>query len=158
MAIKRRHFLKADVARRIEAALRAYDVKKPLKGALELLETAEQTLILLNGVPVALCVDHTPFFTVRGAIELEPQRHLVTVDTGAVQFIRNGADVMSPGIVDADEDIGPHDFVVVIDERHKKPLGVGVALITGSEMIQHAKGKAVHILHHVGDRIWHASQ
>lgn len=157
MAIKRRHFLKADVARRIVVALSAYDVKKPLKGALELLETAEQTLILLNGVPLALCVDNAPFFTVRGAIELEPQRHLVTVDMGAVQFIRNGADVMSPGIVDADEDIGPQDFVVVIDERYKKPLGVGVALITGSEMIQHTKGKAVRILHHVGDKIWHAS-
>jgi PUA domain protein len=157
MAIKKRHFLKADVARRIVAALSAYDVKKPPKGALELLETAEQMLILLNGVPVALCVDHAPFFTVRGAIELEPQRHLVTVDVGAVQFIRNGADVMSPGIVDADEGIKPQDFVVVVDERHKKPLGVGVALIAGSEMIQRTKGKAVRILHHVGDRLWHAS-
>ncbi|HYB59458.1 MAG TPA: RNA-binding protein [Candidatus Acidoferrales bacterium] len=157
MAIKRRHFLKTDVAQRIVAALSAYDVKKPLKGALELLETAEQTLILLNGVPVALCIDHAPFFTVRGAMELEPQRHLVTVDMGAVQFIRNGADVMSPGIIHADEDIRPQDFVVVIDERYKKPLGVGVALITGSEMIRHTKGKAVRILHHVGDKIWHAS-
>lgn len=157
MAIKRRHFLKADVARRIVAALSVYNVKKPLEGALELLETGEQTLIILNGVPVALCVDHAPFFTVRGAIELEPQQHLVIVDMGAVPFIRNGADVMSPGIVDADEDIAPGDFVVVIDERHKKPLGVGMALITGSEMIHHQKGKAVRILHHVGDRIWRAS-
>jgi len=157
MAIKRRHFLKADVAQRIVVALSAYDVKKPLKGALELIETAGQTLILLNGMPVALCIDHAPFFTVRGAMELEPQRHLVTVDMGAVQFIRNGADVMSPGIIHADEDIRPQDFVVVIDERYKKPLGVGVALITGSEMIRHTKGKAVRILHHVGDKIWHAS-
>jgi PUA-domain protein len=157
MAIKRRHFLKEDVARRIVTALSAYDVKKPLKGALELLETSEHTLILLNGVPVALCIDYAPFFTVRGAIELEPQQHLVIVDMGAVQFIRNGADVMSPGIVGADEDIAPQDFVVVIDERHKKPLGVGVALIGGSEMIHHTKGKAVHILHHVGDKIWQTS-
>jgi PUA domain protein len=157
MAIRKRHFLKADVARRIATALSVYNVRKPLEGPLELLETAGQTLILLNGVPVALCFDHAPFFTVRGAIELEPQQHLVIVDTGAVQFIRNGADVMSPGIVDADEDIATGDFVVVIDERHKKPLGIGMALLTGSEMIHHTKGKAVRILHHVGDRIWRAS-
>jgi PUA domain protein len=73
---------------------------------------------------------------------------------GAVQFIRNGADVMSPGIVDADESITPGDFVVIIEERHNKPLGVGIALITGVEMIHDTKGKAVRIVHHVGDKIW----
>lgn len=157
MTAKRRHFLKADVARRVVAALSTYETKNALKGKLEVLETTERTLILLNGVPVALCIDQTPFFTVRGAIELNPRRHLVTVDMGAVQFIRNGADVMSPGIVDADESITPEDFVVIIDERHNKPLGVGTALITGAEMIHETKGKAVRTVHHVGDKIWHVS-
>jgi len=151
---KKRHFLKTDVARRVVAALSTYETKNALKGKLEVLETPERTLILLNGVPVALCIDKTPFFTVRGAMELKPRRHLVTVDMGAVQFIRNGADVMSPGIVDADESITPGDFVVIIDERHNKPLGVGTALITGVDMIHDTKGKAVRIVHHVGDKIW----
>jgi PUA domain protein len=154
---KKRHFLKTDIARRVVAALSTYETKNALKGKLEVLETSERTLILLNGVPVALCIDKTPFFTVRGAIELNPQRHLVTVDMGAVRFIHNGADVMSPGIVDADESITPGDFVVVIDERHKKPLGIGTALLTGTEMIHETKGKAVRIVHHVGDKIWHVS-
>ncbi|MGZ4869923.1 MAG: RNA-binding protein [Halobacteriota archaeon] len=154
MTAKKRHFLKTDVARRVVAALGTYETKNALNGKLEVLETSERTLILLNGVPVALCIGKTPFFTVRGAIELNPQRHLVTVDMGAVQFIRNGADVMSPGIVDADESITPGDFVVIIDERHKKPLGIGTALITGTEMVHETKGKAVRIVHHVGDKIW----
>ena len=157
MTAKKRHFLKTDAARRIVATLSTYETTKAFNGKLEVLETAEHTLILLNGVPVALCIDETPFFTVRGAIELNPQRHLVTVDMGAVQFIRNGADVMSPGIVDADESITPGDFVVIIDERHNKPLGVGTALITGTEMVRATKGKAVRIVHHVGDKIWHVS-
>jgi PUA-domain protein len=157
MTAKKRHFLKADVARRVVATLSTYETTNTLAGKLEVLETAERTLVLLNGVPVALCIDKTPFFTVRGAMELRPQRHLVTVDMGAVQFIRNGADVMSPGIVDADESITPGDFVVVIDERHKKPLGVGMALINGAEMRRETKGKAVRIVHHVGDKIWHVS-
>jgi PUA domain protein len=151
---KKRHFLKTEVARRVVAVLSTYETKNALEGKLEVLETSERTLILLNGVPVALCIDKTPFFTVRGAIELNPRRHLVTVDMGAVQFIRNGADVMSPGIVDADESITPGDFVVIIEERHNKPLGVGIALITGVEMIHDTKGKAVRIVHHVGDKIW----
>jgi PUA-domain protein len=157
MTTKKRHFLKADSARRIVATLNTYETKNALKGKLEVLETSDNTLILLNGVPVAVCIDKTPFFTVRGAIELNPQRHLVTVDMGAVRFIRNGADVMSPGIVDADESIVPGDFVVVIDERHKKPLGIGTALVTGIDMTHKTKGKAVRIVHHVGDKIWDVS-
>src|SRR5665647_1491969 len=157
MTTKKRHFLKADTARRVVTTLSTYETKNGLKGKLEVLETADQTLILLNGVPVALCIDKTPFFTVRGAIELNPQRHLVTVEMDAVRFIRNGADVMIPGIVDADESITPGDFVVIVDERHKKPRGIGAALITGIEMIHETKCKAVRIVHHVGDEIWHVS-
>jgi len=157
VAGKQRHFMKADAARSVVATLSAYDTESTLEGRLEVLETPERTLILLNGVPVALCISRTPFFTVRGATELKPRRHLVTVDMGAVQFIRNGADVMSPGIVDADISIEPDDLVVVVDERHKKPLGIGTALIAGTEMIRARKGKAVHIVHHVGDKIWYVS-
>jgi PUA domain protein len=157
MTTKKRHFLKADTARRVVATLSTYETKNALKGKLEVLETTDHTLILLNEVPIALCIDKTPFFTVRGAIELNPQRHRVTVDMGAVRFIHNGADVMSPGIVDADESITPGDFVVIIDERHKKPLGIGMALVTGIEMIHETKGKAVRIIHYVGDKIWHVS-
>ncbi|MGZ4864171.1 MAG: RNA-binding protein [Halobacteriota archaeon] len=157
MTTKKRHFLKTDTARRVVAALGTYETEKALKGRLEVLETSDHTLILLNGVPVALCIEKMPFFTVRGAIELNPQRHLVTVDMGAVRFIRNGADVMNPGIVDADESITPGDFVIIVDERHKKPLGIGTALITGTEMIQETKGKAVRIAHHVGDKVWNVA-
>src|SRR5665648_399208 len=89
MTTKKRHFLKTDTARLVVATLSTYETKNALKGRLEVLETSDHTLILLNGVPVALCIDKTPFFTVRGAIELNPQRHLVTVDMGAVRFIRN---------------------------------------------------------------------
>ncbi|MGZ4931283.1 MAG: PUA domain-containing protein [Halobacteriota archaeon] len=154
MAVKRRHFLKADAAQRVLAALSSYDTERSLTGTLEVVETAHFSLIALNGTPVAMCIDGKPFFTVRGALELKPRKHLVTVDMGAVKFIRNGADVMSPGIVAADGKIEPSDPVVVIEERHKKPLGIGTALISGIEMVQSTKGKAVKLVHHVGDAIW----
>jgi PUA domain protein len=156
MTIKR-HFLKADVARNIRDILNSYDIESTLDGKIEVFETMEFSLILLDGTPIALCINETPFFTVRGAMELKPRKHIVTVDMGAVKFIRNGADVMSPGIVGADESIRPGDLVVVIEERYKKPLGVGTALISGTEMVHSAKGKAVKIAHHVGDAIWNLS-
>ncbi|HYA33071.1 MAG TPA: PUA domain-containing protein [Candidatus Bathyarchaeia archaeon] len=154
---KQRHFMKADAARRVVAALSAYDPENSLEGRLEVLETQGHTLFLLNGAAVALCIDDAPFFTVRGAAALKPKRHLVTVDMGAVRFIRNGADVMSPGIVNADLAIEPGDQVAVVDERHKKPLGVGTALISGAEMIRAKRGKAIQIRHFVGDKIWQVS-
>ena len=154
MAVKRRHFLKADTAREVLAVLNSYETVRTLSGALEVVETSRFCLIALNGVPVAMYVDGKPFFTVRGALELKPRKSLVTVDTGAVRFIRNGADVMSPGIVAADDSIKSGDPVIVVEERHKKPLGIGTALMSGSEMVRSTKGKAVKTVHHVGDMIW----
>lgn len=154
MAVKRRHFLKTDAARQVLAALTSYDTERTLTGTLEVVETSHYSLIALNGTPVAMYVDGKPFFTVRGALELKPRKHIVTVDMGAVKFIRNGADVMSPGIVAADESIEPGDPVIVVEERHKKPLGVGTALMNGTEMKQSTKGKAIKMVHHVGDAIW----
>ena len=73
---------------------------------------------------------------------------------GAVRFMANGADVMSPGIVDADPDLVEGDVVVVVDETHRKPLAVGISLISGSEMVENDKGKAVKTIHFIGDPIW----
>jgi PUA domain protein len=77
----------------------------------------------------------------------------VAVDMGAVPHVVNGADVMSPGIVSADPKIKAGDVVVVVDERHGKPLAIGLALLDGSAM-RAPKGKAVKNIHHVGDEIW----
>ena len=76
---------------------------------------------------------------------------------GAVGFVTNGADVMSPGIVDADPQIQPGDLIWIADETHNKPLGVGEALLTGEEMIANTKGKAIKNIHYIGDALWEIS-
>ncbi len=78
----------------------------------------------------------------------------VTVDMGAVQFVTTGADVFRPGIKVIDETIEKDEVVVVVDERHGKPLAVGVALLSGKEIKALDKGKVVKIVHYVGDRVW----
>ena len=93
-------------------------------------------------------------FTLSGLYNYKLKSKYVVVDMGAVKFVVKGADVMTPGIVDSDKNIKPNDMVWICDEKNKKPLAVGIALISGEDMIKKEKGKAVIILHYVGDNLW----
>ena len=94
------------------------------------------------------------FFTLHGLNRYKPKKKFVVVDMGAVRFVANGADVMAPGIVDAEKSISKFDPVWICDEKHRKPLSVGSAVMNSEEMINKNKGKAVRIIHYVGDDIW----
>ena len=76
------------------------------------------------------------------------------MDEGAIRFICNGADVMGPGISEADRAIRPGDMVWVRDMKHKKPLAIGKAMVGGEVMATRAPGKAVKNMHYVGDELW----
>ncbi len=78
----------------------------------------------------------------------------IIVDMGAIPFVVKGADVMVPGIVSSDENIVKNEYVVIIDEKHKKPLAIGFTLMDANEINVSKKGKAVKTLHFVGDRYW----
>jgi len=156
MNIKSRHHLKGSESKRVIRKIKPLmEDPSALKGVpLEIAETdLKFDLIFIKGKPLLMSFEGQAFFTVRGALELLPHKMLVVVDSGAVKYIVNGADVMCPGIVDADPEIEPGDLVVVIEEKHKKPLAIGKALLSGSDM-GGEKGKAVRSLHHVGDEVW----
>ncbi len=155
MKTKSRHHLKGSDAKRIIVTLEPFleDDSALKKASLEMAETDEGVdLIFVDGRPLIMIIEGQPFFTVLGAIELSPNKRQVVVDSGAVRFIVNGADVMNPGIVSADPEIAPGDLVIIVEERHKKPLAIGRALIPGTEM--KGEGKAIKSLHHVGDQVW----
>jgi PUA domain protein len=97
-----------------------------------------------------------PFLSVRGANAHSAEEGVVTVDAGAVSFVSNGADVMRPGIVEANERIKAGDLVVIVEESHGKALAVGRALVDGDEMTGDS-GKVVESLHHVGDAVYEFS-
>ncbi len=163
MKIKSRHHLKGSDARRIIAKIEPLleDSSRLRKSSLEMAISDEgNSLIFVDGRPLLMMIDDHPFFTVLGAIELTPKRRLVVVDTGAVRFVVNGADIMKPGIVSADPDIALGDLVIVVEEKHKKPLAIGRALVAGTEMKRDdgegkkSEGRAIKSLHYVGDAIW----
>lgn len=93
------------------------------------------------------------FPTLRALLDVKPSKAYVTVDMGAVRFVTNGADIMGPGIVEADPALQPGDLLWVRDERNQRPLAVGQALVPGPEMPKQT-GKKVKNLHRVGDELW----
>jgi len=78
----------------------------------------------------------------------------ITVDMGAVKFVVNGADIMRPGIVSVDENIAKDAYVVIVDEKNKKPLSVGKMLFSGEEVLAMKTGKVIKNIHWIGDELW----
>lgn len=130
----------------------------PEEGAVDRADAGELDVLILDGKIVALLLDEDGetklILSVRGLLEHRPGKHHVTVDMGAVPYVHNGADVMAPGIVDADPGIEPGSIVWVRDERNEQPLAVGRAAVSGEEMVASGQGVAVETLHHVGDEYW----
>lgn len=121
---------------------------------IDLAEADEWRLLIVDNEVRGILVGDRPYLTVRGLLAYPAARRWVTVDMGAVKFVYNGADVMAPGIVDADPAIAVGDLAWVRDEKNLRPLAIGEALMAGPEMVASEKGKAVRSIHHVGDPLW----
>lgn len=124
-----------------------------IEGDVEIADYEDIKLLFINGKLYGMIYGTTPFLNVEGLKEYKANKKSVVVDDGAIKYILNGADVMAPGVVDADEEIKKDDFVWIRDERGL-PLAVGIALMSGKEMKEMNKGRAVKNIHHIGDKIW----
>jgi PUA domain protein len=155
MKVKSRHHLRSDAVDEVKSAIADHLGVEVSGQSYEqvTLVGSEFDLVLVDGDPAVLYVEGEPFLTVRGANAYPPTRRTVTVDAGAVSFVSDGADVMRPGIVDADEEIAVGDLVVVVEETHGKALAVGRALVDGDDLLGDS-GKVVESVHHVGDDLY----
>ncbi len=158
--VRRRNRLREKEADALRAHVaQALGVAEPWgeKAAVETGEYLEWQVLLVDnkvwGVWPKGKTDGEPGITVRGVMGIKPTKAFVTVDMGAVKFVTNGADVMAPGIVEADPSTQVGDWVWIRDERNKTCLAVGYALVPGATMVR-GKGKAVKALQHVGDKVW----
>jgi PUA domain protein len=127
------------------------------KSAVDTAQYDNQKIIIVDDDVDFFYYKEVIFFTLKGIYKYRPRNYYVIVDMGAVGFVTDGADVMAPGIVDADPKIEPGNLIWIADETHRKPLGVGEALLTGEEMIRQNKGKAIKNIHYIGDRLWQLS-
>lgn len=156
LKLRRRNRLRRKETEKLATRLEEITGSRPF-GTDDNIETAEAggiMLVLLKGKPVAMFFDDEPFPTIQGLLLYPAERRYVTVDMGAVKFLANGADVMAPGVVDADPDVRKGMPVWVRDQKNNQPLVVGIALMDAGEMIAAGGGKAVKTHHYVGDKIW----
>lgn len=122
---------------------------------IERVETdAPVEIYLVDKKPLLMGTEDWAFPTLRGLVENPIPERRVVVDSGAVRFVANGADAMRPGIVSISPDIRLGHPVQVVEERHGKPLAVGIALLDAADMEHQEKGKSVKSVHYVGDDLW----
>lgn len=122
---------------------------------IEVIETnADVALYLVNKKPVLMDAGSWVFPTLRGAVQIPFPERMITVDAGAIPYVVNGADIMRPGIVSVGDDIIADGPVQIADDRHKKPLAIGIALKGADEIKASASGKMIKNFHHVGDELW----
>ena len=163
MQVKSRHHLRADAVDELESALEAklgVSMDADTHEKVEL-EGTDYDLVLVDGEPAVVYIEDEhgepePFLTVRGANEYPPERNVVTVDAGAISFVSDGADVMRPGITEADSSVEAGDLVAIAEENHGKVLAVGRARTDGDDMAGD-EGKVVDSIHHVGDDLYEFS-
>lgn len=157
---KSRHPIRERDAREVaEALAKVFGAQISWDG--KLVEEGEDggfRLFFVDGVPMAFSFEGRVMPTVKGLLEYKATEHFVTVDEGAVKFVLNGADIMAPGVVAADPKVAPGDAVWIREEKHLRPLAVGVAIMSGPEMAVAEKGKAVRSVHHLRDKLWELTQ
>ncbi|WP_049986636.1 RNA-binding protein [Halobellus rufus] len=158
MQVKSRHHLRADEIDELEAAIESKTGVALGGDTYEMVELADEPfdVVLVDGEPDVVQFEEEAFLTVQGANRHGPSEGIVTVDAGAISFVSDGADVMRPGIVEADAGIGAGDLVTIAEETHGKVLAIGRALVDGEEMTGDS-GKVVESVHHVGDELFEFS-
>lgn len=158
MPKRRRHSLKSKDAKKLflEITQRlGTDIEQLLepKIRVEVTDTETCELFIFNGRPLLArssgCLFPTLLFE-----ELVVTLPKIVVDMGAIPYVCKGADVMAPGILTIKDEFKENDIILVIDERHGKPLAVGAALFGSEEMKNAKRGKTVKNLHFVGDKLW----
>jgi len=155
MQIRSRHHLRSDAIDELTTSLAdalGVDIEGDTFELVEL-DGTDFDIVLVDGEKVVVYVDEEPFLTVEGANKHPPQRGLVTVDAGAIEFVSNGADVMRPGIVEVDDEVTDGDLVAIAEATHGKVLAVGRAQTDSDDMLGDS-GKVVDSIHHVGDDLY----
>jgi len=123
------------------------------KANVEVVESAVGKIYLVNGKPLFFNVEEKvlPTLLFQGFVLQAPK---IVVDMGAIPYVCNGADVMAPGIVRVEGEFGKGALVLVVDEKHGKPLALGESLYDAETARNTRQGAVVKSVHFVSDKIW----
>jgi len=80
----------------------------------------------------------------------------VIVDMGAVPHIANGAQIMRPGVSKIEGQFAKDELIVILDEKYRKTIALGIAEVDSETMQSMSKGRVINNIHYVGDPVWNA--
>jgi PUA-domain protein len=123
------------------------------KANVEVVEADVGNIYLVNGKPLFFKVGEK-FLPTLLFQDFTLQAPKIVVDMGAVPYVCNGADIMAPGIVRVEGEFKEGDLVLVVDEKHGKPLAVGESLYDSTTVRNTKQGAVVKSVHFVSDKIW----
>lgn len=143
---------KKEVKELIKTVFEQYDLEFSKKDKFEL----DDNVVLINSESKFFYYEKKLVPTLRFILKNSLLK-TITVDMGAVPYAAKGVDMMRPGITEFDEDIEKNEFIVIVDETHKKPIAIGLTLFSGQEIKDMKTGKIVKNIHYVGDNIWNST-
>jgi PUA-domain protein len=123
------------------------------KVKVEVVEADVGKIYLVNGKPLFFKVGERLLPTLLFQ-DFASQAPKIVVDMGAVPYVCNGADVMAPGIVRVEGEFGKGDLVLVVDEKHGKPLALGESVYDSESVRNTKQGVVAKNRHFVSDKIW----
>lgn len=153
-----RHFLKRKQLKNINRDITNYYKHdfSLTRVSVERASSRDWDILIIDKIPVLFARKGGFYLTLKGLEKYPVDTKYVTVDMGAVPYLANGADIMAPGIIDADVSIEKGDIVWIRDERNLKPLSVGKSSRSGEELKALTKGNVIATIHYVGDDLWTA--
>ena len=154
--MKSHNISKSEISEVMDKMNTQWGIELPKAKTLVLHELDDNTSLITGDSIKAIRVGevYLPFLSEIGLLEKFPK---ATVDTGAIKFVCNGANVMRPGIKKFTE-FQKDDIICVVEEDHNKFLAVGKALVSSDEMSTITKGEVVKNLHYISDKYWEAAK
>lgn len=154
--MKSHNLSKSDISLVIDKMTQQWHVELPKSKTLVIHELDDDSSLITGDSMTAIQIGETylPFLSETKLLERFPK---AVVDTGAIKFVCNGANVMRPGIKQFTE-FQKDDIICVVEEAHNKFLAVGKALVPSSEMPGITKGEVVKNLHYISDKYWEAAK
>jgi PUA-domain protein len=119
----------------------------------EVFKTESAEIFLINAKPLLVKAEGNVYPTLRFD-EYFRSAPKVVVDMGAVPYVCNGANIMAPGIKRFEGQFAENDIVIVIDEKHSRPIAIGKSLYDSDQAKNINEGTVVKNLYYVGDKTW----
>lgn len=154
--MKSHQLSKTDSSDVLQAIISQWKIELPKIKTLVKHEVDDSTSIITgdNFMAVKIGETYLPFLSETSLLERFPK---IMVDSGAIKFVCNGANIMRPGIKSYTS-FQKGQIICVAEETHNKFLAIGRSLVSSDEMSNITKGEMVENLHYISDRYWESAK